>query len=187
MNEQLQELGLTEEVYRNDGISRRNLVKLSLVTGGALLASGCGFSISFLTAKRWSREEIVDLGMSMQSEPQYNDIVYAGWVLVESQSKRPSLSRLSPLFIDEPIQVLTADNAGLYMGYPDVEAPMGARVKPTGQQVQVDLRSKIDGSSMQFSSYPDLQFMDIVIDKRLTSGMSDFVFRFLVQKKFSML
>lgn len=177
MIELLSELGFTEEAYRNHPISRRGLFKLAGGAIGAALVSACSPS-----PKRWSRDEIINLGRSMQSEPQFNDIAYAGWVLIENQSKRPSLSRLSPLFVDEPIEMTTVENLGSY-SKTGVEAPIAARVIRKQPVVQVTLKSKTDRSVARLSSFSALQLGEIVIDRPLTSKMSDFVFKLNVAKE----
>lgn len=177
MNELLSELGLTEEAYRSHPISRRNLLKLAGIIGTVFIIDACSPS-----PRRWSRDEIINFGRSMQSEPQFNDVAYAGWVLVESQSKRPSLSRLSPLFVDEPIKMTTVENLGSYIKW-DIEAPMVASVTTRGPKVQVTLRSKTDRSVARFSSTSALQLGEIVIDRPLASKMSDFVFKLYAAKE----
>lgn len=176
MNEWLGELGLTEEAYRNYPISRRDLLKLAGVIG-TVFVGGCSPS-----PRRWSRDEIINLGRSMQSEPQFNDIAYAGWVLIESQSHRPSLSRLSPLFVDEPIEMTTVESLGPYIKQ-DIERPMAAKVIPKKPEVQVTLRSKTDRPVVRFSSSPAMQLKEIAIGRPLTSKVSDFVFKLYVAKE----
>lgn len=178
MNEWLGELGLTEEAYRNHRISRRDLFRLAAgVIGAAFAGASCSPSL-----RRWSSDEIINLGRSMQSEPRFNDIAYAGRVLIESQSKRPSLSRLSPLFVDEPIKMTTVENLGSYIKW-YIEAPMAANVIPKKPEVQVTLWPKTDRPVVRFSSFSALQLREIAIDRPLTSKMSDFVFKLYVAKE----
>lgn len=208
MKELFLELGFTETTYRNTNITRRCLLQLTSLALVSVL-SACStirgrvrvtvdiddlgdhspidgsLDITnrnkLIVMKEWTPQEVVDFGASMESEPEFNDIAYAGRVLWESHFRRVSLSKLSELFINEPVGIKTVKNIGEYTGKGTWEPTDNTMVRR--QPNATFTLQDADGSTTVFSGPSVLQLDEILIDGPLTGKFSDFILRFHVAKE----
>jgi hypothetical protein len=197
-------LGLTENAYRNVGVTRRSLLigakDTLLVTAGAKLASGCtprssqenrnnGQQITIAESRlrrvegAWGVDDIRHLAAFMTSEPEYTTIAKAGHVLLDSHTNNPSVSQLTPIFEDAPIKISTIRYGVGPLSGANMDAPFAAEIVGVGNPIQVPVRSKIDGLTTNIPAPLKMRLDRIIIDRTVSQELSDFIFGLYIAKE----
>ncbi|MBI4036102.1 hypothetical protein HY383_04065 [Candidatus Daviesbacteria bacterium] len=133
----------------------------------------------------WTQEQVETFAGAMMGNSEFNNIAYAGSILLDNQQGKPSFSKNGSIFSDEKAKVVTVDKidpADSGMNVLQV-APVGAIIKVSDQKINANLRSLTGGPDLRMSAPASLQFKEIRIDGVVTRNYPDFLMHFLVAKE----
>lgn len=186
-------LGITEDVYRNVGVSRRTVLQIPVAVALSQLLAACGtrpseptggFSESKIrrATGEWTAGDIQNLAQSMIEETQFGDIVQTGQVLLDNLNGKTSFSDMSPLFTNDSLKIATVKSGRTRDGK---QAPMTGTIGPIEPRSTVTLTPKSPGSTRfpTVSNFTRLRYESVTIGAEEMSGYSDFLFKFYMAKE----
>lgn len=168
-------------------VNRRDFLKLATFGLGAV-ATAClrddksqEESVIRRAEGKWTKEEVKSLAKSMMAEKEFKLIADAGQILFVNQEGEPSFSKVSPLFIDRPVQLITKASLPSYRE--DHGVTMKMHINEVGPEVRVSLDSKTNNEKLELINRKNLAFESIEISAGDFEDKSNFLIKFAVAKE----
>lgn len=128
----------------------------------------------------WTKKQIEALAREMMAEPEFNDIAFAGQLLLKNQQGDPSFSTISPVFTDEKITVVTLLKSD------SIPREMGAvsNIVTTGPVAKILLLARNNKvMSETISGFAKFKFEGIGINPIRLKDASDFMLKLIFAKE----
>lgn len=130
------------------------------------------------TEGQWTEEEVKSLAKTMRAEKEFKMIAYAGLILLMNQEGEPSFSKVSPLFIDRPVQLIT--KASLPSARGDYTILIKVHINEVEPEVRVSLDSKTNNEKLEIKNRKELALESIEINAGDFKDKSDFLIKFAI-------
>lgn len=129
----------------------------------------------------WSQNRAEELAQSMMAETQFNDISFAGSVLMGNLHGESTLSTFSKLYVDDPLRLITVEIIGTN---PKVEMPMSAWDEQAGDKMDLELKAKNQKPTQKITGTTPLRRLAEIRFVREQLGIySPFAVNFLTAKE----
>lgn len=160
----------------NSAMERRDFLRVLPLIPAALWGIGCEQSHDGIRRKEgvWTDHEIEALAKSMMAETPYNDVAYAGQLLLNNLQGKPSFSLESDILSDSKLALVTDAK---------YDNPMAAVLTGDGQIIPFAIVPKNGGPKKNSSSPEKVRIDQILISGKIMGDKSDFMFKIVVAKE----